>query len=306
MSLVIEKAGALSLLQDQGRFGYQAIGVTTGGPMDSHAFSWANKLLDNQRNASQIEITMGPFKAYFLKATTFALCGADVDVRLNGRAIVPWQSWRAVAGDRLELGYPRKGLRSYLAVRGGFTVAMTLGSCATVIRDRLGGCDGDGNRLICGDELDFASDTQLIQRSVPPMYIPNYGSVIKLGVLPTYQFDTFSDEARNRFFGEVYTVTSQMDRMGTRLAGQPVMTPSQDFISEGIALGAIQIPADGQPIILMRDRQTIGGYPKMGCVCQQDLNQLAQARPGTQINFYLKNMDQASAQLQYQQAFFIE
>lgn len=304
MSLYIEKAGPLSLVQDLGRFGHQDFGVSVGGAMDQHAFGWANKLLGNAADASQVEITMGPFRAVFKQATSFAICGAKAKLQLNGSALSPWSSHRANAGDRLEIGFARQGLRSYLAVTGGFNLASTLGSCSTVVRDNLGGLHQDGKALKAGDQLAFAPQQLPIHRAVPPLFVPEYGAMIQLGVLPSYQFDQFSQSAKQRLFNSCYQVTPHSDRMGYRLEGEAIEYEQGSFISEGIAPGAIQIPANGQPIVLMRDRQTIGGYPKMGCICQLDLNRLAQAAPGTQIQFYLEDFNVAADRLKKQQEFF--
>ncbi|MEJ6124023.1 biotin-dependent carboxyltransferase family protein [Vibrio sp. 2-Bac 85] len=306
MALDIIQAGPLSLLQDLGRYGYQDVGVTPGGAMDTHAFHWANQLLNNPANAAQIEITMGPFKACFKQSTSFSLCGADVVVSLNGNKITTWSSCQAKAGDILEIGYPKQGLRSYLAVSGGFTSPKTFGSISTVIRNKLGGLSKKGSKLANGDILPFIAQVQLHSRKVPQQFIPEYKDIINIGVLTTYQFHQFSEEAKKTFFNELYTVTPEIDRMGYRLKGKPIEFAEQSFVSEGIALGAIQIPANGQPIILMRDRQTIGGYPKMGCVCNRDLNILAQATPGTQIRFFEQDLYEAEAELHQEQHYFFK
>jgi len=304
MTLRITQAGALSLIQDLGRFGYQDVGVTVGGPMDTHAFYWANRLLDNPPNAAQIEITIGPFTAEFEKPTTFSLCGADVVAKLNNQTIRNWHSWTAKSGDILSLSFPKSGLRTYLAIAGGFDVPKTLGSSSTVTRDMFGGLNQQGNKLKNNDVIPYQSKLIGYNRNVLKQFIPDYAQTIRIGVLPTYQFDQFDKQAIETFLGEVYTVSPLIDRMGYRLSGATINFPQQQFISEGIVPGAIQIPANGQPIILMRDRQSIGGYPKIGCVCNRDLNLLAQAVPGTKIQFYLQDLFEAEAELQQVQHYF--
>ena len=304
MTLRIKQAGALSLIQDLGRLGYQDVGVTAGGPMDNHAFYWANRLLDNPPNASQIEITMGPFAAVFEKSTTFSLCGAEVVATLNNQIISNWHSWVAKSGDVLSLSFPKKGLRTYLAISGGFDVPKTLGSTSTVVRDHFGGITQQGEKLRDGDALPYQPNVSSYCRGVLKQFIPDYAETIRIGVLPTYQFDQFDKEAINTFLNEIYTVTPLIDRMGYRLEGATINFPQQQFISEGIVPGSIQIPANGQPIVLMRDRQTIGGYPKIGCVCNRDLNLLAQATPGTKIQFFLQDLFEAEAELQQEQHYF--
>ncbi len=304
MTLRIKQAGALSLIQDLGRFGFQDVGVTSGGPMDNHAFYWTNRLLDNPPNASQIEITMGPFVAVFEQSTTFSLCGAEVVAKLNNQIISNWYSWVAKSGDVLTLSFPKTGLRTYLAVAGGFDVPKMLGSTSTVVRDHFGGITQQGDKLRDGDALPYQPNVSSYCRGVLKQFIPDYAGTIKIGVLPTYQFDQFDEKAINTFFSQVYTVTPLIDRMGYRLEGATINFPQQHFISEGIVPGSIQIPANGQPIVLMRDRQTIGGYPKIGCVCNRDLNLLAQATPGTKIQFFLQDLFEAEAELQQEQHYF--
>tara|TARA_R110001583_G_scaffold125319_3_gene276885 strand:+ start:6863 stop:7786 length:924 start_codon:yes stop_codon:yes gene_type:complete len=304
MSLMIEKSGALSLLQDLGRFGFQNIGVTPGGAMDNHAFNWANKLLNNPQGSAQIEITVGGFKARFNDATSFSICGAEAPISLNGKIITTWSSHHAQSGDLLEIGYATKGLRIYLSVAGGFRVTKTLNSCSTVMRDKLGGLNQEGQKLQDGDCIPYLGNLVPFSRKVPDCFIVDYRKTIEIGVLPTYQFNDFSLVAKNIFFSSEYTITPFSNRMGYRLNGPSIPSNYSDFISEGIALGAIQVPKNGQPIILMNDRQTIGGYPKMGCVCNKDLSLLAQSPPGTKIQFVLKDLYATEAQLHIEMNYF--
>ncbi len=304
MSLTIEKAGVLSLLQDIGRYGYQDLGVTTGGPMDRKAFNWANKLLDNPENTTQIEITMGAFRARFNEATSFSICGAHSKITLNNTKIATWSSHQAQSGDILEVGYATKGLRTYLSVGKGFSIKKTLNSSSTVMRNKFGGLNQDGQKLQDGDCIPYVGTLLPFSQKVPTCFIPDYVGVIEIGVLPTYQFHEFSSEARDLFFSSEYTISSYSNRMGYRLEGASIRSEWPGFISEGIALGAIQIPSNGQPIILLQDRQTIGGYPKMGCVCNNDLNLLAQSPPGTKIRFVLKELYASEAMLHIEMNYF--
>lgn len=304
MSLIILQSGPLSLLQDLGRFGHQDVGVTPGGPMDSHAFHWANRLLNNAQHSGQIEISMGGFKARFSDACNFSVTGAQAPITLNGTPLKHWSSHYAQPEDIIEIGYATRGVRNYLAIDGGFLVPTTLGSCATVMRDRLGGLQQAGQKLQPGDTLPYRGRHRAVSRSVAQHFIPDYAHCVEIGVLPTYQFERFSASARQRFFSSEYTLTAQSDRMGYRLEGAPINFQSEGFISEGIALGAIQIPSNGQPIILLNDRQTIGGYPKIGCVCAKDLSRLAQSPPGTKIRFVLRDLYRSEADLQIEMNYF--
>ncbi|QUJ66633.1 biotin-dependent carboxyltransferase family protein [Photobacterium sp. GJ3] len=304
MTLRILTPGPLSLLQDLGRYGHQSIGVSTGGPMDEHAFLWANRLLSNECNATQIEVTMGQFSCEFYAKTTIAITGADMGAKLNDQAITPWQSYLVKQGDRLTLSTAKSGMRSYLAVKGGFQVPTPLNSSATVMRDALGGLQGSGSKLEARDLVRYSVGKPELVKRVPPHFIPSYDQTVTLEVIPSYQYQDFTVEQRERFFSSTYTVTPKMDRMGCRLAGEPISCQRKTLVSEGIALGAIQIPADGQPIILLRDRQTIGGYPKIGCVTSKGLSQLAQCLPGAKIQFVEKDLYQAEADRAIEQQFF--
>ncbi|SJL82586.1 biotin-dependent carboxyltransferase family protein [Vibrio palustris] len=302
--LIILSAGPLSVIQDLGRKGYQHLGVSPGGPMDEHAFSWANRLLDNPINTPCVEITIGMFRAQFTHETTFALTGAQMAGTLNGKKIAPWQSYHAYANDTLELRGASSGTRAYLAVKGGFCVPNILGSSATVMRDELGGLTTKGEALKANDCLPYPNTPLMMRRQTPPQFIPAYSPKVTLDLIASYQFDWFTKAQHQRFFDSEYTLTPHCDRMGFRLSGTPIVCHQQRLISEGTALGAVQIPADGQPIILMRDRQTIGGYPKLGCLSAQSVNQLAQSQPGTHITFRLISLENAIEQQRQEQRFF--
>lgn len=303
MSLRIESVGALATVQDAGRFGLQHYGHATGGPMDEHAFLWANKLLDNPPFVAQIEMTLGQFRCSFTRNTSIAICGAEMQATLNGEAIRNWHSHAVEAGDVLSFGFARSGLRAYLAVAGGFDLPMFHHSCACVVREVVGGLDG--RALQAGDELRYAAaTTALDNRLVPDYFIPAYADDLDLGVIASAQFEDFDPEQRERFFDSAYTVTQDQDRMGIRLQGPPVIWNGGELLSEGIACGAIQIPGDGQPIVLAKDRQTVGGYPRLGCVSRLDLSRLAQARPGCRVQFYQQDFAEACALLQERQHFF--
>lgn len=297
--------GLMSQLQDAGRHGYQHVGLTTGGPLDEHAFLWANHLLKNPWDAAVVEISFGGLKLQAQVDTLIAVTGADLAITVNGEAAAKWEVIPVRAGDRLEFGYPRSGTRAYLAVKGGFKVEKSYGSVATVQREQMGGLHGDGKPLTFGDclpcdEQEHRKDPQLqklIGKRVSNNYLPDYSEALVLRVIAGYQYDQFSAEQLERFFSEEYQISPDSDRMGVRLQGAPIKALQAGITSEGIALGAIQIPPDGQPIILMRDRQTIGGYPKLGCVYPPDTGQLAQRHPNTKVRFELMPRHQAQQDL---------
>ncbi|WP_026971400.1 biotin-dependent carboxyltransferase family protein [Aliagarivorans marinus] len=292
--LEVVKPGVLSLLQDRGRYGVALQGLSSGGAMDLHAYGWVNRLLSNHSNAAVVELTMGNASFRATCDVKLALCGAEMAAKVEGVAQPNWQSFILRQGQLLELGYARTGLRAYLAVEGGFQVAKTLGSVATVTRNRLGGLR-DGQPLQAGDRLPVAK--QLLANfhsEVPKAFQGRYPEQLNLSLIESYQAPLFSESAKQAFYQGEYQVKPESDRMGIRLSGPVVSGLHAGLISEGIAQGAVQIPPDGQPIVLMNDRQTLGGYPKLGCVARLSLNALAQARPGTRIRFVPAELDEQS------------
>lgn len=283
--LTVIKPGMLTLLQDLGRFGYQHLGLTPGGAADEQAFLWANKLLDNSPNSAALEITLGGLELRVEKAIRIALTGADLQASCNGVALANWQTHNVKAGDRLQFGFPRSGVRAYLAVAGGFVLAPAFGSVATVVREQMGGLDGRGRPLQEGDRLPCAVSEPGMLRRVPPRFIPDYAEPLTVRVMDGQQRALFDDAQMNRFYASEYRVSTQSDRMGVRLDGPGLHPTEGGIVSEGIPFGAIQVPPSGQPIILLKDRQTIGGYPKLGTVHPLDAFALAQRQPGQLIRF---------------------
>jgi biotin-dependent carboxylase-like uncharacterized protein len=304
MSLNISKSGFLTLVQDYGRYGYQRIGVTNGGPLDEHAFLWANKLVGNDYNAAQLEISFGGFAATFTKETMIAVCGADLSATLNGKKISPWQSFQVKAGDNIAFASPASGLRTYLAVQGGFDVNEQLSSCSTVVREKLGGLSKDGGKVQDNDVLEYGLGTHEITKRVPEKFIPEYKSEVTLRFIPNFSAVSVGNSGYQLFIKKPYEVSQNIDRMGYRLSGEAIETKFTGIISQGISMGAIQVPKDGQPIVLMRDRQTMGGYPLIGCVAYLDLPLLAQSLPGTKVSFVPIDVNDAENELLLSKKFF--
>ncbi len=285
-TLEVIQPGMLSLIQDTGRLGVGAQGLSQGGAVDLHAYCWANHLLGNDMNCPQIEITLGQacFKAH--GDMLCAITGADMNLTVDGKPQVCWQSFLLRNGQVLKFNLPRYGVRAYLAVYGGFSVPEVLGSASTVVRNGIGGV-AQGTPLQQGDclkAINFNGDKSK-SFSTPARFIPDYQQGLQLRVIESCQADSFSDSAKQSFYSGTYKVTQQTDRMGCRLEGPEVTGHIDGVISEGIAYGAIQIPPNGQPIVLLNDRQTLGGYPKLGCVARIDMSRLAQARPGQHVRF---------------------
>lgn len=287
----VKQPGLLSLLQDRGRYGAHNLGLTTGGPLDFIAFDWANRMLGNDPNATCLEVGFGGLALEAELDISFVITGATAPCKINGDAIASWQTQHIHAGDKLEIGFATAGTRSYLAVSGGFDIAASFGSSSTVVREKIGGLHGD--KLQAGDHLPCSGDKLADTYCLAEADRPVYGNSVRLRVVPGYQQAAFGPAQQWRFFNSEYRLTERCDRMGFRLEGETVHSNIVSMLSEGICLGAVQIPADGQPIVLMNDRQTIGGYPKIGSVIPHDTALLSQLSPGSQACFEAISIEQA-------------
>jgi len=296
MSLKVIQPGILSLLQDAGRFGKHNIGLTNGGPLDKLSFDWANRLLDNDANACVIEVSVGGLSLEATIDTQIAVTGGDAQLSINQTPVASWRSHSIKAGDKIAFAFAQTATRHYLAVKGGFNIEPMFGSIATVAREKLGGLNGQA--LVAGDELPCsATASNNEELSVAAKDRPQYTGDITLRVVLGYQQDAFDQLQQARFFNSEFTISDSIDRMGFRLTGPEIKSSLSGILSEGICYGAIQVPADGQPIILLNDRQTIGGYPKIGSVFSLDIPKLTQRLSGTKINFEAISMNDAQSEL---------
>jgi len=288
---LVKHPGMLSLIQDAGRFGAFNIGLTNGGPIDLVAFQWANRLCVNELNATAIEISIGGLTLTAQLDSTIAVTGASMPLTINGQPKELWRSYHVKAGDVIALGYATEGVRSYLAVAGGFTIQESFGSTATVCREGIGGLSGE--KLKAGNTLPCANQVRKTNLVLTQSLRPKYSKDVVLHTVPSYQQRHFSSHQQRLFFSSEYTVSKNFDRMGYRLNGQKISCDIEGILSEGICHGAVQIPADGQPIVLMNDRQTIGGYPKIGAVSSVDTAKLGQLNQGCKVRFEPMSMEQA-------------
>lgn len=282
--LRIEASTALCQLQDAGRFGVRHLGVTQGGALDWVAMNWANWLLGNPLGAPVIEVALGGLSVVAEQDCVLALAGADLDARVDDQPLAPWRTFALAKGQRLTLKQPKQGVRAYLAAPGGFQAEAVLGSCATVVREALGGIDGRGDALGKGQVLAFAGSAPAL-REVPEALRPVYSAKPVLDLVMGAQIGDFSGTSLFEAFNSDWTLDSRADRMGIRLLGPQLVYQGAAMISEGIPLGAVQVPPDGQPIVLLNDRQTIGGYPRLGALTPLALAQLAQCMPGEAVRF---------------------
>ena len=276
-------AGVLTLLEDKGRFGFNDIGVTQAGVMDEYAFLWANKLLNNDLNAACLEVLYSGLRLKATASCVIALTGANLQVCLNDCYIQPWQTYNLQAGDILHFTKSLNGQRAYLGVKKGFKVQKVFGSCSTSIKEKLGLFQG--RAIQTSDFLPYKSSFETSGKKVKQSLIPKYEKHVTLRVVLGYQEALFDESVKERFFSSTYTISNENNRMGMKLTGEAIACNEDGIISEGIAYGAIQIPKDGQPIILLKERQTIGGYPKIGSVLSIDCFKLSQMKAGNSVRF---------------------
>ncbi|QEA37935.1 biotin-dependent carboxyltransferase [Pistricoccus aurantiacus] len=306
-ALRVEKAGPLATLQDVGRFGSRRLGMTQGGAADLHAFAWTNHLIGNRWDAAALEVVLGGLTLVAEQDTRLALGGADLQARVDDRPLTPWQAFTLSKGEQLVFGSPTSGVRAYLAVPGGFQGEPVLGSLSCVVREGLGGHDGQGRALAENERLTFSLTEQSRAektRAVPVDQRLDYRQPAILPLIPGAQIADFTGGSLFRAFNHAWQVDTRADRMGVRLTGPALRCRHQRMISEGIALGAVQVPPDGQPIVLLNDRQTIGGYPRLGTLTPLACARLAQCQPGEKVYFAATALTQAQeAYRLFRQAF---
>lgn len=293
------KPGLLTTLQDLGRHGYQEYGVVVAGAMDDFSLQIANVLVGNKRDDAGLEVTMMGPTLKVLKDAVIAITGGNLSPRVNGQPAPMWKSFAVKEGQLIEFGQPLEGIRSYISVAGGFGLPEVMGSKSTFLKAKIGGLNG--RALEKEDILYTAEDTASVTgRSLHYDEIPKYQKEITVRVVLGPHQDAFTDDAVKTFVSSSYEITPQSDRMGYRLKG-PELThkTTADIISEAIPLGGIQVPANGQPIILMADRQTTGGYTRIATVISTDIPLLAQAAPGAVVRF--KEVSVEEAQESYQE-----
>ena len=283
MSLELINNPFFVTLQDRGRFSYSHIGVTNSGVMDEYSYLIANKLLGNSLETNILEIGCSNVVFKVNKNTTLCLTGSNCEFFINDELKELWQNYEVKKNDIIKIGKILNGNWIYLGVCGGFSIKKEFGSNSTTVKENLGGITG--TRLKKGDILAFHKTKKINKKFLKKEFIPKYEDELTLRVLLSYQYENFSKEEIKKFFSSTYLVTKDFNRMGCKLQGNSIKCDINGIISEGIAFGSIQIPKDGQPIVLLKERQTIGGYPKIGTVLNIDCFKLAQAKIGTKIRF---------------------
>ncbi len=292
--------GIFATIQDLGREGYTHLGITPSGAMDEYAYRWSQKLLGDV-TGNALEILLHGLTLQATAPTTIAICGADLDFHINGIAQPIWQTHQVKQNDILSFEQRRSGMRAYLAVKGGFHTKSYENSFSTTLKEHK------GKKVGKGDTLPFTPKQSRQIVRVPQKYIhiyPTCPSHLTLRTLLSYQHNYFSKAQKKKFFSTDYTLTPQMSRMGYKLEGEPIIPTKEGIISEGITYGAIQIPPDGQPIILLKERQTIGGYPKIGSVIPSDCFTLAQLPIGATVRFEAISLEDAQEEMKGFYRFF--
>jgi antagonist of KipI len=294
--LTVIKPGILTTIQDLGRWGYQSSGVPVAGPMDEYSHRAANRLVGNPDTAAALEVTLlGPELQAAAGDLVCAVTGAEFELTVGSTAVPMHARFTLPAGSRLRFGQRRRGARAMLAVRGGFEVEEVFGSRATSLISRVGPLGG--RALIGGDVLPVGvADGEAEHWSVRPVTLPAGGARLRVIVGPHRAM--FTPSAYERFFGSRFVVTPRSNRMGYRLEG-PSLTHASgaDILSDATPMGSLQVPASGLPILLMADRQTTGGYPKIATVISADLPLAGQLAPGDWVEFALCSREAAIAAL---------
>jgi biotin-dependent carboxylase-like uncharacterized protein len=303
-SLSIFAAGPGVSLQDRGRNGFLRYGVTGAGPMDPLAYATANKAVSNESHATAIEVSLGGLKLSVDRAPLdLAVVGGRFAVYVDDRQLPSSAVFTLTPGEVLKISAGEAGAWCYLAVAGGIDVPLVLGSSATHMRSAMGGLNG--RPLAAGDGLQVATPraAERVSGTIIAPWLERSSDVIRVVLGP--QADYFDPSQIDAFLAGPWTVSARGDRMACFLEG-PKITHAKGYniVSDGIAMGAIQIPGQGQPIVLMADRQSTGGYPKVATVIGVDLGRLAQARPGTSFRFSAVTIDQAVNALREQNAAF--
>lgn len=311
MSMKVLQPGLLTSIQDLGRYGYQKHGVIVSGAMDTYSLRLANLLVGNEEGEAGLEITlMGP--SFLIEQDTLlAISGGDLSPSIDEESIPMWRPVYIKGGSVLRFGTCKSGCRSYIAVAGGFNIPEVMGSKSTYLRAGLGGFHGRALKEEDVLELNTPSEQAVHTMKgleakagerpfVPTSWyiergcIPQDTGHTMVRVMHGSQFELFDEDSITTFFNEPFQVTPQSDRMGYRLSG-PVLKLKKpvEMISEAVSLGTVQIPPDGNPILLLADRQTVGGYPKIAQVAAVDISVIAQMKPGKKLTFQEITVEEA-------------
>lgn len=290
MALKIINPGLFTTVQDLGRYGYESYGFTPAGVMDYESYYLANALLGNDYNCGVLELTLYGITFEVLHSTSMSSAGAEMELTINEEPFDTGTAVDLVKGDIVKFGGVKKGARTYIAFSGGLDLPKELGSYSTHTRSKMGGYKG--RVLKAGDILPVKGKT--VEHNFP-VITKVLTEDTEIRFIPGQQNDRFDSVNKRIFTESEYTFTKDSDRMGCRLEGPAVESADDDdILSEPTQFGSIQVPKNGQPIVLLADRQTAGGYKKIGTVAKVDLPKIAQKKPGEKITFSEVSVDEAS------------
>jgi antagonist of KipI len=301
-AIVALAPGFLTTVQDLGRPGHAAEGVSASGAADPLALRIGNRLVGNDESKAALEMTIVGGSFRFEADAVVALAGADAAASIGGRVIPPWCAWAVGAGETLVCGAWRDGARAYLCARGGIEVPLLFGSASTHLLTGMGG--HEGRALVAGDRLTIgaAEDESPFPHAVDPFVIPGYGRGEPFRAIEGPQAAWFTPEADAALDDTEWRVSEACDRMGIRLVGPPLrLSAPRELLTEGVCLGAIQVPSGGLPIVLSVEHQTTGGYPKIANVVAADLARLGTLRPRDTMRFARVTISEAHALLRAQE-----
>ncbi|MDD3367894.1 MAG: biotin-dependent carboxyltransferase family protein [Lachnospiraceae bacterium] len=286
MGMLFQKSGLLTTVQDLGRTGYQKDGFSVSGVMDRRSAIIANMLVDNPENEAVLEFMLVGPTIKFTSSTIIAITGGNFEPMINGKPAPMYTAIYANRGDVLELKFAKTGIWGYLSFSSKLDVPVVMGSRSTNIKCKIGG--NHGQKIEKGEQVWFRIKkryiTSFLSRTIEPEDFSQKKKTIRVVLGP--QDDYFQKKGIETFFSEDYLITEESDRMGYRLDGPYVAhKDGADIISDGIPLGAIQIPSHGKPIVMLADRQTTGGYAKIGTVISVDIPAFVQSKEGTAIHF---------------------
>jgi len=302
MSIRVIKPGLLSSVQDCGRHGHAALGVGHAGAMDLPALRLANALVDNAADAAALELTLLGPTLHFEMTTRIALCGADLDARLDGIPVPMWCVVDVAAGSTLDATRMRSGVRAILAVAGGLAVTPVLGSASADINAGLGPRALHADDLLATGPASACRSTRAPSWSIDPRPWFDFDVERPLRLIRGSHFEALDSTSRLALFDRVFRVSSDSNRVGLRLDGVVLaLAGPLEQVSEPVTTGTVQLPPAGQPIVLMAEHPTTGGYPRIGQVAAVDLPRLAQRRPGDHVRFSEITLDDAFARYRMQQ-----
>jgi antagonist of KipI len=287
------KPGLFTVVQDSGRFGYLNYGVPISGAMDTFSLVASNLLVANDERSACLETTVTGPELQALGRTQIAITGGICSPKINGHRVPMWQTLAAEEGDVVSFGRMESGCRAYVAMRGGIDSPVLLGSRSTYVRGGFGGTDG--RQLKAGDLIKGLPSSLLsVDYQIPEELIPLFTDHLTIHVVLGPQADMFTKSGIEAFLSSQYRVTLEADRMGYRLEGPTIEHKGKaEIVSDALLPGAIQVPKNGEPIVMMRDAQTTGGYPKIAVAITPDLDLLGQAKPDDEMQFSKTTVKQA-------------